>query len=511
MPTPSPRPEPDGGVPARASGSGRGGSGGESYADGRDELNLADFPISVLQRQQPREIDGRKLDQVVYESTTYDPIGRRRVPQRVTLTTSTRVGLPTPADENVILALLYTAKRANDFTAPRVHFSPHQLFRVMRWDTNSRSYTRLSQVLLRLKSLTILYENAWWDPSGHTYAEEFATGIVAEYRLVKTKLRRKQGETPPSYVHWTPQFFKSLASGNLKKLDLDRLFSLNLPTSQRMYRFLDKRFYLTTAFEIDLRDFACGHLGVSASPNVAELKRRVAPALAELERIGFLEPAPPAERYVKLKKGIWRIRFRRAGAVRALGGTSRPAPPVRAPAPISVQPEIEAAHDLVAVFYRGWSPGHRFAPTEAERAQAGEIVATYGAAEALGLIDSVIALMRSKFPTAKRFGASRPYFEEASLLARSRASRAAREAEAEARRQGERLAEERRRAEDEAFVTAWSPVWEALAEADREVIRAEVLRAQPYLDRPLMRSSRLALRFFLEALALRKGRGELGG
>src|SRR4051794_26227322 len=188
----------------------------ESFADGRDELNLADFPISVLQRQQPVEVDGRKLDQVVYESSTYDPVGRRRVPQRVTLTTSSRVGLPTPADENVVLALLYTAKRENDFAEPRVHFSPHQLFRLMRWDANSRSYARLSQVLLRLKSLTILYENAWWDPSGHKYQEEFATGIVAEYRLVKTRLRRKANVAPPSYVHWTPQFAKSLASGNLK-------------------------------------------------------------------------------------------------------------------------------------------------------------------------------------------------------------------------------------------------------------------------------------------------------
>ena len=27
----------------------------EPYLDGRDELNLADFPISVLQRQQPQD------------------------------------------------------------------------------------------------------------------------------------------------------------------------------------------------------------------------------------------------------------------------------------------------------------------------------------------------------------------------------------------------------------------------------------------------------------------------
>jgi hypothetical protein len=187
-----------------------------SFADGRDELNLADFPISVLQHQPPRDDGGRHIDQIVYESTTYDPVVRRLVPQGMTLAASSRYGLPTPADENVVLALLYTAKHAHDFGEPRVHFSPHQLFRVILWDTNSRSYARLSRVLLRLKSLTILYENAWWDPSGRRYEEEFATGIVAEYRLVKYRARRKINEKPRNYVHWTPQFFKTLASGNLK-------------------------------------------------------------------------------------------------------------------------------------------------------------------------------------------------------------------------------------------------------------------------------------------------------
>ena len=43
------------------------------YADGRDEMNLADFPISALQRQQPSDRDGRKLDRLEFEATRYDP------------------------------------------------------------------------------------------------------------------------------------------------------------------------------------------------------------------------------------------------------------------------------------------------------------------------------------------------------------------------------------------------------------------------------------------------------
>jgi hypothetical protein len=495
-----------------------------SFADGRDELNLADFPISVLQRQPPRDAEGRKLDQVVYESTTYDPVARRRVPQRVTLTTSSRYGLPTPADENVILALLYTAKRAHDFAEPRVHFSPHQLFGVMRWDANSRSYERLSQVLLRLKSLTLLYENAWWDPSGHRYQEEFATGVVAEYRLVKTKVRRKQNVEPPSYVHWTPQFHKSLASGNLKKLDLDRLFALTTPTAQRMYRFLDKRFYNAAVVEMDLRDFACGHLGVTAHPNVAELKRRLAPAVAELEAIGFLERIPAEERYFKYRKGIWRVRFHRpgggGGVERARGGSS-PVPaaaglpsPARVvvPAPAVVPARggdarreagrlADASRALVLAFYQAWTPGITPAPTEAELARAHDLVVRHGPAGALDLIAPVVALLRLKFPDARRFGAAVLYFEEAAATVRRRQ---ATDSET-ARRLAERQEAARRQSEDAAFFDVWTPAWNALSDPEREAIQAAVLLEHPYLARPLLLRSRLATRFFLEELARRRG------
>ena len=49
------------------------------YHDGRDEMNLADFPISALQRQQPSDDDGRKLDRLEFEASRYDPVTRQRV------------------------------------------------------------------------------------------------------------------------------------------------------------------------------------------------------------------------------------------------------------------------------------------------------------------------------------------------------------------------------------------------------------------------------------------------
>ena len=52
------------------------------------------------------------------------------------------------------------------FDALRPHFTPRQLFDIMGWAPNSRSYDRLREVLRRLKALVIRYENSWWDITG---------------------------------------------------------------------------------------------------------------------------------------------------------------------------------------------------------------------------------------------------------------------------------------------------------------------------------------------------------
>src|SRR5262245_26894348 len=166
-------------------------------------MNLADFPISALQRQQKGDGAGGKLDRMEFEASRYDPAARQRVRQKVTLTSTARDGLPTPADEHVILALLYVAKHSHNFAEPTVHFAPGQLFDIMGWAPNGRSYTRLRDVLRRLKALTVRYENAWWDAAGRGYEEEVATGIISSYRIARQVSGPRTAATPlPAWVTW---------------------------------------------------------------------------------------------------------------------------------------------------------------------------------------------------------------------------------------------------------------------------------------------------------------------
>jgi hypothetical protein len=122
---------------------------------------------------------------------------------------------------------------------------------------------------------------------------------------------------PMSSFRWNDVMFRSFQSGNLKQLDLEFYLGLRLPTSKRLYRFLDKRFYHRERVDFDLRTLACEHVGMSREYAPTELKRRLRPALDELEKSGFLEPLTDNERYVNVEKGRWRILFVRGPKRRA--------------------------------------------------------------------------------------------------------------------------------------------------------------------------------------------------
>ena len=457
------------------------------YQDGRDEMNLADFPISVLQRQQPSDANGQKLDSIVYESSRFDPTNRQRVSQRVTLQSSTREGLPTPADEHVILALLYVARHSINFTEATVHFAPGQLFDIMGWSPNGRSYQRLRGVLRRLKALNIRYENAWWDAAGRAYEEEVATGIIAAYRIARqlSGPRRDDAELQ-SWVTWTPQFQESLQKGNIKRLDLELFFSLRSPAAQRMYRFLDKRFYSTPRLSLDLVEFACGHVGLTECDNVAVLKRRLAPAIAELEEIGFIARTDSDERYQKVKAGVWRVQFHRGGQEPEI--PTRPAGPhcerdVKPGQDWNPDPRSGgAAAALVTEYYRLRGQGSTAQPGPRDLEQAEALLQTQGEEQAKAVLPRLAAVVGKEWPECRSFsGAVQKYLPDAlKLLAHEQHRVAYREDELIRRRQ-EAQDEAQRRAEQEQFRAAWLAAWEGLDEPEREVIRQAVLTRYPNL------------------------------
>jgi hypothetical protein len=445
------------------------------HHDGRDEMNLADFPISALQRTQASDADGRKIDRLEFEASRYDPVKRQRVAQKVTLVSSASDGLPTPADEHVILALLYVAKHGDNFVSDTVSFAPGMLFEIMGWSPNGRSYTRLRNVLRRLKALTIRYANAWWDAGGRGYEEEVATGLISGYRIARqVSGPRSPDKTPASWVTWTQQFHTSLKNGNLKRLNLDVFFRLRTATAQRMYRFLDKRFYNHPEVALDLIEFACGHIGLTEVDNVAILKRRLAPAIAELEEIGFLVPLPAEERFRKVKAGVWRVHFQSgAGVSRPAGSATDEDTEVRRLRSTKADPT--QATELAAEFYRLWGPAGG-QPGPRDREQATMLLESHDANEVRELLPLLVQVTRQRWPDCRSFsGAVQKYLADALKLLQGRRRREAARQKARAQNQAERSRHSDAAEDGHQLAERWA----ALSAEEQATIRQSVLDRLP--------------------------------
>jgi hypothetical protein len=285
---------------------------------GRDEMNLAEFPLALLADRAPK---GQKT--LHYAS----PHGT------LTITGSDAYGLPTAADTDVLVGLIQLTRLRNNFTEPKVNFTRYELLKVLGWPDESKYYRRVDESLNRWVGVTLHYNNTWWDNRTKRY-------LSAKLHIIESVIiddertgRVRRGGLPFSSFTWNTTFIQSCQADNLKRLDLDRYFAFRSAISKRVYRFLDKRFYLRADWEFDLKEFAFEHVGLSRNyaGNAGKIKEKLQPALEELEAIDFLEPLPRDERYRKNGRE-WIIRLGRCGA------SALPAPPAPEP-PAGARPE----------------------------------------------------------------------------------------------------------------------------------------------------------------------------
>jgi hypothetical protein len=451
----------------------------------KDELNLAEFPIAALTDRIP---DGQTT--MVFE----DRLERRDsspIVRRLTITGTHKHGLPTSLDDEVLVGLIQLTKRRSNFTAPRVQFSRYELIELLGWPQSGQSYRRIEEALHRWVGVVLMYENAWWDNAAKSWVDEqfHVLDNVTLYDRERWRTSTRAGKSgkgdkigpkpdkpplPLSSFRWNEVIFQSFQSGNLKQLDLEFYLKLRLPTTKRMYRFLDKRFYRRSRLDFDLRTLACEHIGLSRTYAPTELKRRLKPALEELEQLGFLEPIGPEERYSYVKRGCWRIMFIRGCCV---------APEVQGPTALS---ENQPAELIEALRTRGVT-----------RRTAQELVDSHPASRIRTKIEVLDWLLRN---ADKRVGKNPAGYLVASIRSDYQApgdyqtqtsgsktpDRDSRQLKADSLRS--QLMQQQARDEvqaqrDKARETRLRTAWERLTETERESILAAVKAENPGLGR----------------------------
>ena len=269
--------------------------------DGRDELNLSDFPFAALSDRVAAE-----RTSLVFEDTGWDKLSKEMVQKRVIISPSVEFGLPTNRDEEVILGLMQFG-RADGFSGRTISFIPSELFRLLGWRKEGRSYSRLDESLRRWVGVTLYCERAWWDEAYGAWVDKHFH--LLEDVSVTRPSNGKPGLPHPWSVTWSEVLFRSFSTGYLRQLDLGIYRALKLGSSKRMYRFLDRRFHFGSRQVFDLRAFACERIGFSRTSDNSELKRRLDQPIRELESVGFLTPMTKEERYRRVRRGSFEIVF----------------------------------------------------------------------------------------------------------------------------------------------------------------------------------------------------------
>jgi hypothetical protein len=291
---------------------------------GRDEMNLAEFPITLLTDRVPKD-----QREVVYQDEIFDDKTGLTLTRKLTIQAG-NCGLTTAIDDEVILALIQLTKRKNNFTQRKVEFTRLELIQILGWINAGNNYERIKTSLDRWTSVYLRYENAWRDNRTKTWTTK-GFHIIEMFEINDSRTSIDQLDLLSSYIIWNEVIFESFQAGYLKPLDYDLCMGLSNSTAKRMYRFLDKRFHHKQDWLFDLKELAHEHIGLGRNyDGPAHLKRKLLPALAELETIGFIAPLPEAERFVKDGKD-WKIRLIQKSAVAVALPKATPAPPIIPP------------------------------------------------------------------------------------------------------------------------------------------------------------------------------------
>jgi len=213
----------------------RGGEGREfEVRVGRDEMNLAEFPFTVLTHRVPKDVSTIKFQDVISGKDG------KAVVREWTITGSDGYGLPVAGDEEVYVALMEITQE-HGFRSPKIPITRYDLLRRMGWPRDGHAYRRVQDALNRLMGVSIVANNSFWDNEAKRYVDE-GFHILEGYRLYDEKPGR-DSSPPDSYIVWNPVLFTSFRAGNIKQLDTNTYFSLNTPLARRLFRYLDKKRY----------------------------------------------------------------------------------------------------------------------------------------------------------------------------------------------------------------------------------------------------------------------------
>lgn len=267
---------------------------------GKDEMNLAEFPLTKLGSRDQRDV-------LIYEGWGIDA-QKRPLHQRWTVRGATGLGIPSELGDRVLLAL-FALNFQQDQRSRKVRFSRYQLLKLMQLDPEGKNCANLEHVLRQLTGITIESERAFFNKAQNKrLVSREAFHLIEKLWLRKYEIDHQvlADESTQGYIIWGKEIWDSLQAGYIKNIDLAFYYNLSSPLTRRLYRFLDKRMYYQDRTEIDVFELT-GRLGQTPYSKPSEAFRKLKPAITQLIDAGFLVSGET------VKKGKYtRVRFIKA-------------------------------------------------------------------------------------------------------------------------------------------------------------------------------------------------------
>lgn len=266
---------------------------------GRDELNLIEFPICLLSDRAPPG-----CNTLVFEDQTRNDAGEV-VNRSLTILASERYGMPTSTDDDVLLALMALSREINDFASPEVTFGRKDLLALLGWNLSGRSYQRLDESLNRWAAVTLVFNRSW-----HEGRKRYTNQTFHVIDNVDTSDKAdKLFQEGKSTIRWNKVVWQSLNSGYVRSIDLNVYFGIRSGVTRRIYRYLRKWLQKHGRLEYDIKRFAFDKIGIGRKYDVGEIKRLLRPAIREIEELGVITPMEDSRRFVKESRGCWKVIF----------------------------------------------------------------------------------------------------------------------------------------------------------------------------------------------------------
>lgn len=265
--------------------------------DGRDDMNLVELLLGVIRsgRSKPGETiqtpweKGKRSYDVIISDSSYRIEWKAIVKEKgestrkeFYLSVDSSVGLPTTYVEDVLVALLKLSYADNSLRST-VRTTRYKLLNHMQWPGKSKYYyDRLETTLDQMTSMTVR-TNSLWNPDTQTYWK-------FTFNLLDSSGMDLDSENPNAeiVITWAPTALRLLEMGYAKPLDTEFYYSLEDPTSRRLYRWLDKQFRFRPTVEVDVLYLAHRVLGYGITwAYPSKVIQKLQPKLDRLGEEGF--------------------------------------------------------------------------------------------------------------------------------------------------------------------------------------------------------------------------------